>query len=38
MSELDRQENLHLSVSHFGPIASAEIDLRPLTVFIGPVT
>ena len=36
MSELDRQENLHLSVSNFGPIASAEIDLRPLTVFIGP--
>ena len=25
-----------LSVSNFGPIAKAEIDLRPLTVFVGP--
>ena len=31
-----RQPNLKLSVSDFGPIARAEIDLRPLTVFIGP--
>ena len=28
--------NLKLSVTNFGPIASAEIDLRPLTVFVGP--
>ncbi len=27
---------LKLSVTNFGPIAKAEIDLRPLTVFIGP--
>ena len=25
-----------LSVSNFGPIAKADIDLRPLTVFVGP--
>ena len=29
-------ESLQLSVSNFGPIAKAEIDLRPLTVFVGP--
>ncbi len=28
--------HLELSVTNFGPIASAEIDLRPLSVFIGP--
>ena len=28
--------HLDLSVTNFGPIASAEIDLRPLSVFIGP--
>ena len=28
--------NLKLSVTNFGPIARAEIDLRPLTVFVGP--
>lgn len=27
---------LSLRVSNFGPIAEAEIDLRPLTVFVGP--
>ena len=27
---------LALRVSNFGPIAEAEIDLRPLTVFVGP--
>ena len=25
-----------LSVSNFGPIAEAEVDLRPMTVFVGP--
>ena len=25
-----------LSVAHFGPIAEATVDLRPLTVFVGP--
>ena len=28
--------NLELSVSNFGPIARADIDLRPMTVFVGP--
>lgn len=28
--------SLQLSVSNFGPIAKADIDLRPLTVFVGP--
>ena len=28
--------NLKLNVTNFGPIAKAEIDLRPLTVFVGP--
>lgn len=27
---------MRLSVSNFGPIAEAEIELRPLTVFVGP--
>ena len=29
-------ESLQLSVSNFGPIVKAEMDLRPLTVFVGP--
>ena len=29
-------KSLALRVSNFGPIAKAEIDLRPLTVFVGP--
>ena len=29
-------KNLELSVSNFGPIARANIDLRPMTVFVGP--
>ena len=30
-------DNLHLSVRNFGPIAEAEdIELRPLTIFVGP--
>ena len=33
---MDEQENLKLSVTNFGPIAKADIDLRPLTVFVGP--
>ena len=28
--------NLKLNVTNFGPIVEAEIDLRPLTVFVGP--
>lgn len=30
------RKNLELSVKNFGPIARADIDLRPLTVFVGP--
>ena len=29
-------KNLELSVTDFGPIAKGKIDLRPLTVFVGP--
>ena len=36
MEKPPRQETLELKVTDFGPIAKAEIDLRPLTVFIGP--
>ena len=32
----DRQPtNVHIKVQNFGPIEKAEIDLRPLTVFVG---
>ena len=27
--------HIHLAAQNFGPIASADIDLRPLTVFVG---
>ena len=30
------RKNLELSVRDFGPIARADIDLRPMTVFVGP--
>ncbi len=36
MSESPDQKNLELSVTNLGPIAKAEIDLRPMTVFVGP--
>ena len=29
-------KNLELSVTNFGPIVEANIDLRPMTVFVGP--
>ena len=28
--------NVRISVKDFGPIASGTVDLRPLTVFVGP--
>ena len=31
-----QDRNLMLSVKDFGPIYSAEVELRPLTVFVGP--
>ena len=36
MTTPTQTEPLQLSVSNFGPIAKANIDLRPLTVFVGP--
>ena len=36
MESMVQRNNLELSVRDFGPIARAEIDLRPLTVFVGP--
>lgn len=36
MATPTQTEPLQLSVSNFGPIAKAEVDLRPLTVFVGP--
>ena len=31
-----KSSNLELSVANFGPIARADVDLRPMTVFVGP--
>ena len=31
-----QQSNVKIAVKNFGPIAEANIDLRPLTVFVGP--
>ncbi len=36
MAVISDTKNLKLSVTNFGPIVRAEIDLRPLTVFVGP--
>lgn len=36
MTDLNAQNPLELKVKNFGPIAEAEIDLRPFTVFVGP--
>ena len=36
MSKPRGREPIRLAVTDFGPIAKAEVDLRPLTVFIGP--
>ena len=36
MTEPHEQADLELNVTDFGPIAKAEVDLRPLTVFVGP--
>ena len=36
MTEPHEQAGLELEVTDFGPIAKAEVDLRPLTVFVGP--
>lgn len=31
-----KHQNVEIAVKNFGPIAEAKIDLRPLTVFVGP--
>ena len=36
MNGLATQDSLELEVVNFGPIVEAKIDLRPLTVFVGP--
>ena len=36
MNKSPDHTNPQLSVTNFGPIAKAEIDLRPMTVFVGP--
>ena len=35
-SEMPKYPNVEIAVKNFGPIAEATIDLRPLTVFVGP--
>ena len=36
MGKLTTQDSLELEVANFGPVVEAKIDLRPLTVFVGP--
>ena len=36
MKQPSQQETLELEVTDFGPIVEAKVDLRPLTVFVGP--
>ena len=36
MDDASTQESLELDVTNFGPIIKATVDLRPLTVFVGP--
>ena len=36
MNDSPKQETLELEVADFGPIVEAKVDLRPLTVFVGP--
>ena len=36
MSDSPAQDRIELEVKDFGPIVEAKIDLRPLTVFVGP--
>ena len=35
-SNIPKHPNVEISVRNFGPIAAADLDLRPLTVFVGP--
>ena len=34
--ELGRQDDYRIDIEHFGPIERADVDVRPLTLFIGP--
>ena len=36
MGKSSKRDTLEIEVSDFGPIISAKVDLRPLTVFVGP--
>ena len=36
MNTMSSRQHLELSVSNFGPIAEGRIELRPMTVFVGP--
>ena len=36
MSDSPAQDTIELAVKNYGPIVEARIDLRPLTVFVGP--
>ena len=36
MKLLPARDTLEIEVTDFGPIVEAKVDLRPLTVFIGP--
>ena len=36
MTKEERKGNLKIAVKDFGPISSGSVDLKPLTVFIGP--
>ena len=31
----EQDHKIHIAVENFGPIEKAEIDLRPLTIFVG---
>ena len=36
MTDISGAKPLELSVTNFGPIAEGKIELRPMTVFVGP--
>ena len=36
ISNIHRYPNVEISVKNFGPIAEGTVDLRPLTIFVGP--
>ena len=38
IKETQQHPKVEIAVKNFGPITEANIDLRPLTVFVGPTT